>query len=58
MGHPVNKTLAHQVIFMKDIDQAELGYLLEFIYLGEVSVPKGELYYFFYFFIFINFFWP
>ena len=35
---------------MKDIDQAELGYLLEFIYLGETSVPKGELYYFFYYF--------
>ena len=35
--------LWHQVIFMKDIDQADLGYLLEFIYLGEVAVPNAEL---------------
>ena len=28
---------------MKDMDQADLGYLLEFIYLGEVAVPNVEL---------------
>jgi len=33
----------HQVIFMKDIEPAEMEHLLQFIYLGEVDVPGQEL---------------
>ena len=33
----------HQVIFLKDIDPAEMGYLLQFIYLGEVDIPSSDL---------------
>ena len=33
----------HQVIFMKDVAPAELEYLLQFIYLGEVDIPSTDL---------------
>ena len=33
----------HQVIFMKDVDPAEMEYLLQFIYLGEVDIPSTDL---------------
>ena len=33
----------HQVIFLKDIYPAEMGYLLQFIYLGEVDIPSSDL---------------
>jgi len=33
----------HQVIFMKDVEPAELEYLLQFIYLGEVDIPSTDL---------------
>ena len=31
------------MIFLKDVDASEMDYLLQFIYLGEVSIPSNEL---------------
>ena len=37
------KIQQHLVIFMKDMAPAEMEYLLQFIYLGEVDIPSTDL---------------